>query len=210
MWLSVLVFYLEWPGRANILLFLLRQKTLDANFLPVTLIRRQIVNYQSEAIEQHFKGILAKVKFFGFSSPAKHRIITATDIRIKFAIIRRMPRNYQSYSQMWSLLVQSLAIPKQPGILVVIFRFHLNRKLNLYLGFLSTKRANPIRFPMNLGGPISLTESPVQAQQRGFMKSCPSIHLVAPTCLHALYGCRLPYRRTSRRRLYFTFMLLST
>ena len=42
------------------------------------------------------------------------------------------------------------------------------------------------------------------------MKSCPSLHLVAPSCSHALYGCRLPYRRTSRRRLYFTFMLSPT
>ena len=38
------------------------------------------------------------------------------------------------------------------------------RKPNLYLGFTPAKRANPIRFVMNLGAPISLTESLVQAR----------------------------------------------
>ena len=40
----------------------------------------------------------------------------------------------------------------------------LIRKPNLYLGFLSTKRANPIRLVMNLGGPINLTESLVKTR----------------------------------------------
>jgi hypothetical protein len=48
------------------------------------------------------------------------------------------------------------------------------------------KRANPIRLVLNLGGPSNLTEWLVEAGLLRFMKSCPSIHLVAPTHFHAL------------------------